>query len=157
MDEPQPNRVPRGDLYWINGDYWKIIATSEDTQGAYALMDVTVSPKGGPKPHSHNREDETLYVLDGIFDIYYGDEKIRAEPGHHIFMRRTIPHAFKNIGSEDGRLLILFTPGGIEKMFQELGVPISDIHGFTPPFGFPNFAKAIHLLRKYGIEPKVNF
>jgi quercetin dioxygenase-like cupin family protein len=149
-----PLKTPGGDLYWINGDFWRIVATSKDTEGRYALMDVTVSRNGGPKPHTHSREDESLYIIDGEFDVQYGSQNTRGTTGYHLLMRRGIAHSFKNVGDKSGRLMILFTPGGLEKMFEELGIPVSDVQTFTEPFGFPNFVKVLGILRKYGIDPK---
>ena len=36
-----------GKLYWITGDFWKIVANGEDTENKYAIMDVTIMPKNG--------------------------------------------------------------------------------------------------------------
>ena len=32
-------------------------------------------PKNGPKSHIHSREDEALYIIDGQFDVQYGNQK----------------------------------------------------------------------------------
>ena len=35
------------------------------------------------------------------------------------FGPRGIPHCFQNVGDEDGRLLIVTTPAGVEGFFQD--------------------------------------
>ena len=142
-------------LYWINGDYWRIVARGEDTEETYSMMDVTILPKNGPKSHIHTREDEVFYVIDGQFELHYGDQKFNATKGFHLNMKRGISHSFKNTGNTEGRLLIMFMPAGCEKLYEELGTPVVNIESFTQPFTFPNFVKLIQLLRKYGIEPKI--
>ena len=144
-------------LFWISGDYWKIVASSEDTENKYAMMDVTILPKNGVKPHIHTREDEALYIIEGQFDLQYGDQTISATNGFHLFMKRGIFHSFKNVGNNEGKLLIIFIPGGCEKLYEELGIPVTDIKAFSKPYTFPNFVKVFQLLRKYGIQPKTPF
>lgn len=84
-------------------------------------------------------------------------KKIKGTAGYHVYMKRGIPHQFKNVGNKDGRMLIMFTPGGLEKMFVELGIPVSDVQTFAHPSGMPDFVKGLRVLRKYGIEPKISF
>src|ERR1700754_3843878 len=40
-------------------------APPEPTAGAFALVEASVPPGGGPPPHLHTREDEAFYLLDG--------------------------------------------------------------------------------------------
>jgi uncharacterized RmlC-like cupin family protein len=120
-------------------------------------MDVTIMPKNGPKSHIHSREDEALYIIDGQFDVQYGNQKFSTKNGFHLFMKRGIAHSFRNVGNKEGRLLVMFTPAGCEKMYEELGIPVTDVKAFSRPYTFPNFIKVIQLLRKYGIEPKSPF
>jgi quercetin dioxygenase-like cupin family protein len=147
----------RDKLFWITGDFWRIVASGEDTGNTYSMMDVTILPNSGAKPHIHSREDEVFYVIDGKFELHYGDQKINAANGFHLFMKRGIPHSFRNVGTNEGRLLILFMPAGCEKLYEELGIPVTDIKAFARPYTFPNFIKIFQLLRKYGIEPKTPF
>jgi hypothetical protein len=42
-------------------------------------------------------------------------------------------------------------------MYEEMGIPVTDVKAFSRPYTFPNFIKVIQLLRKYGIEPKSPF
>src|SRR6516164_8166402 len=40
------------------GDVYRFLATGEDTNFKYTLIEVLVSPGGGPPPHVHSREEE---------------------------------------------------------------------------------------------------
>ena len=145
-----------GKIFWVNGYFWKIITGGEDTDNRYGLMDVTVLPKNGAKSHIHSREDEVFYVIDGQFDLQYGENSIRATNGFHLFMKRGIPHSFKNIGNNEGKILIMFIPAGCEKLYEELGIPVTKSQGICySRYTFHNFVKIFQLLRKYGIEPKI--
>lgn len=44
------------------GDLYRFMATGEDTDGKYAMMEAIVSPGGGPPPHTYSREKASLSV-----------------------------------------------------------------------------------------------
>jgi len=49
----------------VVGDVYRFLATGEDTNGKYALLEAIVPPGGGPPPHVHSREEEGFYILEG--------------------------------------------------------------------------------------------
>ena len=57
-----------------------------------------ISPKQGPALHTHLREDELWYVIEGDFRFKAGDAMLRASTGGMAFGPRGMPHAFQNIG-----------------------------------------------------------
>lgn len=62
--------------------------------------------------HLHRDSDEVAWVLAGEFAFQIGDEVTAGGPGACAFMPRGVPHAWKNTGSEVGRVLFLYTPAG---------------------------------------------
>ena len=60
--------------------------------------------------HLHHDSDEVAWVLAGEFTFKIGDEVSVGGPGTCAFMPRDVPHAWKNTGSETGRVLFLYTP-----------------------------------------------
>lgn len=95
---------------------WTWHATSTDTAGQYALAEVVVRPGDEPPPHVHAREDEAFHVLSGEIAFTRGIERIGAGPGSHVFLPRGIPHTF-SVESDEARVLVLCTPGGLEEAF----------------------------------------
>jgi uncharacterized cupin superfamily protein len=59
------------------------------------------------------------YVLEGEYRFQAGDEKFRVSAGGMAFGPRGVPHGFQNIGDEAGRLLIITTPSGLERFFED--------------------------------------
>ena len=51
------------------GDTYRIIVSGEQTNGAYALIDMLIPPEGGPPPHSHVTFQESFYILDGQIEV----------------------------------------------------------------------------------------
>jgi quercetin dioxygenase-like cupin family protein len=80
--------------------------------------------------HLHHDSDEVAWVLDGEFTFKIGDEVTVGGPGTCAFMPRNVAHAWKNSGSETGRVLFLYTPaaagGYIEELLDRSGSPLSD-------------------------------
>src|SRR5262245_27712269 len=60
----------------IVGDIYRFLATGDETDGKYALWEAVVAPGGGPPPHTHSREEEGFYVLDGEITFQVGDRKV---------------------------------------------------------------------------------
>jgi len=108
-----------GPAYWGPGDRYTFLATGEETGGAYFAMEAWVPSGGGPGPHVHTREDETFYVLEGEIEFTLGDDTVVAGPGDFVNVPRGIVHCFHNAGTETARLVLTFTPAGIEGFFRE--------------------------------------
>src|SRR5690349_10059019 len=54
---------------------------SEETGGAYAVLEQKIPPGHGPPLHVHRHKTEIFYVLDGRFEITIGERKVSATAG----------------------------------------------------------------------------
>jgi quercetin dioxygenase-like cupin family protein len=140
-----------GERLWIAGDTMWFKATAADTGGAFTLIEVLAAPGGGPPPHVHDNEEETFYVLDGVFDILIGDRFVRAERGAFALVPRGTVHRFRCSGDRPGRLLILFTPGGIEGFFRQAGRAAAT-DGPAPPIDAAEIARTEAAALLYGLR-----
>jgi quercetin dioxygenase-like cupin family protein len=113
------------DAFWWQGSLMKIKARAEDTGGALGVVEGSFYKGFGPPLHVHSREDEALYVLDGQIRFRQGDDEFVAGPGTWVWGPRGVPHAFK-VESDSARALVVVTPAGFERMFEEGGVPAAD-------------------------------
>ena len=43
-----------------------------------------------------------------------------AIAGIRVFVPRDVPHGFENVGAQPGRILGIMSPGGYERLFEEL-------------------------------------
>jgi quercetin dioxygenase-like cupin family protein len=113
----RPSRTGRA--FWGPGDHYTFLVTGEETGGSYFTMEALVPPGGGPPPHVHTREDETFYLLEGRVEFLLGEETTVAGPGDFVNVPRGTVHRFQNTGTETARLVLTFTPAGIERWFEE--------------------------------------
>lgn len=72
--------VPSGEgrSLWVAGFPHTLKATSEDANGVYSVLEVSVGPQAGPPPHIHHWEDEALYILEGEFEIFENGNTMTA-------------------------------------------------------------------------------
>lgn len=141
-----------GPAFSAVGDVYRILASGEQTGGAYALTEARVLPGGGPPPHIHHREDEAFFVLEGEITFLLGDKKVAAKPGSFIQGPRGVPHAFKNESNAPARMLILVTPPGFEKFLAEFAQPIASFEAPPAPVTPADIERLLAVAPKHGIE-----
>jgi quercetin dioxygenase-like cupin family protein len=92
----------------------------EETGGAYSVHD-NVIPAGtpGPRPHLHRDHDETFYVLEGTLTVRIGPRTVTAPAGSFVLIPRGIVHQPSNPGPEPVRVLLIFSPAGMDRFFVE--------------------------------------
>ena len=95
--------------------------TGEDTGGAFDYFIVEVAPKGGPPLHVHHKQEETIHVLKGEFKVRIGDETFHCPEGGFAYLPSEVPHAFLNLTDEPAEIIVVYTPGGGHKFYEELG------------------------------------
>src|SRR5690242_1448905 len=95
--------------------------TGEDTGGAMDYFVCEVAPHGGPPLHVHHNQDEAIHVLDGRFKVRIGDEEHVLDRRGFAYLPAGLPHAFLNLTDQPAELIIVFSPGGGQKFFAELG------------------------------------
>ena len=137
---------------WYNGQLMTFLATAEDTQGKFALIEAVARRGNDPPPHIHHREEETFYVLEGEMTFSVGGQTIKATPGTMVCLPRDVAHSFV-IDSEQLRMLILLTPAGLEGWFKEFSVPAPAMT--LPPTDEPEYREVQRMLQaapRYGLE-----
>jgi quercetin dioxygenase-like cupin family protein len=144
-------KAGEGKAYWVVGDLYTILASGEDTGGAYALIHALVPPGGGPPPHIHRREDEAFYVLEGELAFQADGRSFTATAGSWVTLARGSLHAFRNTGTAPARALIVVTPAGLERYFAEVGQEATE-GSSPPPFTPADLERLLAVAPKYGME-----
>jgi len=141
-----------GERIWIVGDTMTLKATGETTGGSLVLLENLTAPGGGPPPHAHETEDEFWYVIDGTFEVYIDGEAHTLGPGGFAFAPAGAVHHFRNVADTPSRVLVGFTPGGIEGFFRASGQPAVD-DGPAPPMDEAELARTMEAAPRYGLRP----
>ncbi len=155
MNSPIIRKSNEGRTIAVVGDVYRFLATGEDTNGKYAMWEAIVPPGGGPPPHTHSREEESFYILEGEITFTVGEEKIIATEGMFANMPVGSLHSFKNESNKTARMIISVAPAGLEKMFFEFGVPLPEGSSEALPPTKEEIDKLLQIAPNYGIEIKV--
>ena len=95
----------------------KVIA--EDFGGAFTITEASLPPGEMIPPHSHTREDECNFVLEGELTFDVGGEIVLAPAGSFVLKPRGVYHAFCNTGTGPNRHLEIHAPGEFENYYDE--------------------------------------
>jgi hypothetical protein len=99
----------------------------------------------------HLREIEYYYVLEGELEIMKADGTFLAGVGTFVNIPKGTLHRFKNVGTETAKMLIFFTPSGVEGFFFEVGRPATP--GSSPtPMDAAELERVHSSAPKYGME-----
>ncbi len=122
-------------------------STGETTNGAFGLVEHWMMPPGFATPyHTHHREDEAFYILEGEVAFICDGKWLRATAGTYVFGPREIPHGFRIAGSTPARMLLLCSPAGFENFVLELSQPMNSEP--TPP----DMAKLMETAARYQVD-----
>ncbi|SKC97212.1 Cupin domain-containing protein [Burkholderia sp. CF099] len=115
--------------------------------GGMGVFELTVAPGAQvPPPHSHTRNEECVYVLEGMLR-YSVDGVVRdLVPGEWMFTPRGSVHHFSNPHNGTARALIVLTPDVGAQYFRDVGTIVS-------AGGPPDRSKLIDVMSRYGLVP----
>ncbi len=91
-------------------------ADENETDEKYSVSEWWLEPHSeGSGPHSHEKNDEIFYVLEGTASFLVGEEWIDAEKGTFLRIPAKIVHDFRNQTDKKIGILNFYTPGGFER------------------------------------------
>src|SRR5215468_1246603 len=89
-----------------------VLLTTEATGGVTSVILAWHKPGEGPPDHVHFKQEEILFIIEGLYEVTVADETAKASPGSNVFIPRSVVHRFKNVGGFTGRMLGWSLPGG---------------------------------------------
>jgi len=149
----KPYRVPSGEglaNFWWKTGRMTVKAGGAETGHAFAQLE-NFDPRGTATPlHVHHNEDETFYVVEGEVTVIVGGERIDLSAGDYLFAPRDIPHT-TIVTSESARVITTVSPAGLEELFVEMGMPVTDaeqpVEAVLPPM-----PEVVRRFAAYGCE-----
>ena len=93
--------------------------TAESFSGALTSIEASIPPGDMIPPHTHTREDECAFVVEGELTFDVGGEIAVARAGSFVLKPRGVYHAFCNTGTEVARVLEFHSPGEFENYYDE--------------------------------------
>uniref|UniRef100_B8HZ44 Cupin 2 conserved barrel domain protein n=1 Tax=Cyanothece sp. (strain PCC 7425 / ATCC 29141) TaxID=395961 RepID=B8HZ44_CYAP4 len=115
-----------------------------------AVMTIEVPPEGFVPPHTHDKEEESYFVLEGTMMMQLGDQELAIEPGDFVYIPAGTVHGYKNGSNQCVRFLAWSIGGAIDEFFAEMAEKVIELPEDLP--------KMPTILNKYGIrmvEPSI--
>ena len=147
-----PGGGPTLDVLGVMHSY-KLMASDNGWQ--FSAWESIVPPGRGAPAHTHTREDEAFYVLNGevLMEVEGTADPLRLRTGAFLFAPRNRRHGYRNVGTDTARLLVFAMPGGgLDRMFtafDEAGRSCGHV---------PAFETIVAIAAQYGvaIHPSVD-
>ena len=119
MAEGRIVRSSEGDIYDYQS-HW-LFKHGSLTGGRFDFMVGPIAYLSGPPLHVHDDQDDTFFVLEGIFTVQIGDGLFDLHPGDFASAPPGVAHTFDNIYKEQPlvRVCNLMTPGGLDRLFRD--------------------------------------
>ncbi len=139
------SRANEGDstTYLASGSFMTWKATAETTEGRFDQFESVDLPHSGSPEHIHAQQDELYYILAGTYRIKVGDAVFIASPGDFVRIPAGTTHAWQCLGTNAGKMLVTFVPGGMRGFFEEVR-PLF----LAPKMDYP---AAMEIGAKYGL------
>ncbi len=80
-----------------------------------------------------------------------GESRFRAGAGSFVHLPKGVLHSYQSVGTAPVRFLTLMAPAGLEKFFEEVGKPGTDLSS-PPPFEEVDIDRLLAAAPKYGVE-----
>ena len=109
-----------------------------------AVMTVEVPPEGFVPPHTHDKEEESYFMLEGTMLMQLGSQELTIAPGDFVHVPAGTIHGYKNNSHQGVRFLAWSVGGAIDEFFTEMAETIREMPDDLP--------KMPAILEKYGIQ-----
>ena len=135
------------------GDIYTFLATTEETDGAYFVLEGMVPPDAGPPPHIHHDQDESFYIVEGQLEIMVGGDVREAKADDFSHVSKGTPHSFINRSQSPAKLVATFVPAGnVEKFFREAMNETTDRNSTPPTLDDAMIQRFLAAAERNGVE-----
>ena len=137
--------VQRASTAGHGGSSVRVLVAGEDTAGRFAVLE-TLEGQGAALPgRVHTREDQTVYVLEGLVSYRVDGAWRRCPTGTVVSLPKGAEHTFA-VESERARLLVLLIPASFEGSYRELDGRDGAAQG-----GTGDFERLVTVAARYGV------
>jgi len=117
------SKAGEGERWWFLGTLAVVRVPGEAVDDRFALIEFLFPHGTSPPRHTH-RQDESYYVLEGALTVAAGERRFELQAGGTGVVPMGVAHTFR-VDSDGARVLVLSTPGGLERMVRDGSVPAS--------------------------------
>lgn len=116
----------------IPGERMRVRIGGSETGDALSVLESIVSPKAATPLHYH-AAIEIFLVTSGRLRLLCGGQRQDLDAGSSAVIPSGAHHGFVNLSGEPVRMLAIFSPGGVDRLFTQLAA--------TPPEKWGDLAR----------------
>jgi quercetin dioxygenase-like cupin family protein len=113
------------DNLWFTNMLMQVRLSNRDNDAGLSIMENVMAHGFSPPLHTHHREDETFYILEGTVRFQLDGKSTIATPGDVVHAPAGSVHSFMVMSPEGARFLTI-TQGGFEDMVRETSRPAAN-------------------------------
>ena len=111
MAQLQTSRITTCTVYHLPGRDWYYLLGPQNSSARNLVFGLAEFPGGTLAAfHTHQAEEEIIYILSGVGTIIADGEETRLEPGVAIYIPPGLSHQIRADGAEPLKLVTLFSP-----------------------------------------------
>lgn len=103
----------------LGGFRMSVLATDDQTNGAFSVLEADEPAGFGPPLHIHRDAAEAFYVLEGEYVIFLDDREFVCPAGSFIFIPAGLAHGFR-VGGVASRKLNFYAPAAMVGYFDDV-------------------------------------
>ena len=107
---------------WYKGILNSQMAGTQDNDGAFDFVFITMRRGTEPPPHVHSQEHEFFHILSGEMRAFVDGEVFDLTAGECLYLPLGTPHAFRLL-SEETHWVAFITPGGFFDAVNKMNAP----------------------------------
>lgn len=150
-DKPVIRNRGEGSPIWMMGGLYEVKVAGEESGGTVTVMEMTIPEGAGPPLHTH-AGGEIAYIIDGSAQFSVDGEVKEASAGSTVYFPKGTVETVAPVGPQPLRILLIYTPGGMDKFFAEAGEPASRRQLPPQPDSPPDVERLAQLGARYGME-----
>lgn len=110
----------------VLGTQVRFLCESNETKGAWSLMEVMLPRDAGPPPHTHSW-DEGYFVTEGEVEFSVGNRSFAAKSGDFVYTPGGTLHGFRGVSVKPARVLIFDAPAHAAAFFRRVDQEVGEL------------------------------
>jgi quercetin dioxygenase-like cupin family protein len=114
------------------------------------VLEMTLPAGSAPPLHLHHDLDDSSFLLAGQMVVRCGDQMLLAQAGDWVSLPRGVPHAFRVVGHQAARILLVHNNDSFLELIRDLGQP-ADARQLPSPTGGPGLEELSRALARHDV------
>ncbi|HEX8236966.1 MAG TPA: cupin domain-containing protein [Abditibacteriaceae bacterium] len=110
-------RADKGECFAAFGETMRVLVTSSEALKRYCAVEMETPPLRGLPMHMHQFHATAFLIYSGRYEFCLDDARVVVEAGDVVWAPCRVPHSYRVLSSDPGRMFMLSAPGGFDTFF----------------------------------------